>query len=72
MAQTIFKLHSSVKKYHFGKFSDRDWMALHGYCGPQKIHHRISKILLELGADEFLAMMEGKIRVTSFFKGSIW
>ena len=25
-----------------------------------------------LGADEFLAMLEGKIREAPFFKGSIW
>ena len=32
------------------------------------IPHRISKILFALGADELLAMLEGKIRVTPFFK----
>ena len=37
-----------------------------------RIPHRISKILFALGADEFLAMLEGKIRVNPFFKGSIW
>ena len=35
---------------------------------PSRIPHRISKILFALGADEFLAMLEGKIRVTPFFK----
>jgi len=39
---------------------------------PSRIPHRISKVLFTMGADEFLAMMEGKIRVTPFFKGSIW
>ena len=34
--------------------------------------HRISKILFALGADEFLAMLEGKIGEAPFFKGSIW
>ena len=33
---------------------------------------QISKIIFALGAYEFLAMLEGKIRVTPFFKGSIW
>ena len=35
---------------------------------PSKIPHRISKILFALGADEFLAMLEGKIREALFFK----
>jgi hypothetical protein len=39
---------------------------------PSRIPHRISKILFALGADEFLAMLEGKIREAPFFKGSIW
>jgi hypothetical protein len=34
-------------------------------------HHRISKILFALGADEFLAMLEGKIREDPFFYVSI-
>jgi len=29
--------------------------------------HRISKIIFALGADEFLAMLEGKIRDAPFF-----
>jgi hypothetical protein len=33
---------------------------------PSRIPHRISKIIFALGADEFLAMLEGKIRVTPF------
>ena len=38
---------------------------------PSRIPHRIWKILFALGADEFLAMLEGKIREGPFFKGSI-
>ena len=34
---------------------------------PSRIPHRISKILFALGADEFLAMLEGKIREAQFF-----
>ena len=34
---------------------------------PSRIPHRISKILFVLGADEFLAMLEGKIREAPFF-----
>ena len=39
---------------------------------PSRIPHRISKILFALGADEFLAMLKGKIREAPyFFYGSI-
>jgi hypothetical protein len=35
---------------------------------PSRIPHRISKIIFALGDNEFLAMLEGKIGVTPFFK----
>ena len=35
---------------------------------PSRIPHRISKIIFALGADKFLAMMEGNIRVPPFFE----
>ena len=35
---------------------------------PSRIPHRISKILIVLGSYEFLAMLEGKIKETQFFK----
>ena len=35
---------------------------------PSRIPHRISKILFALGANEFLAILEGKIRVAPCFK----
>ena len=38
---------------------------------PSRIPHRIWKILFALGANEFLAMLEGQIREGPFFKGSI-
>ena len=34
---------------------------------PSRIPHRISKILFALDANEFLPMIEGKIRATPFF-----
>ena len=34
---------------------------------PSRIPHRISKIIFAFGADEFLAMLEGKIRKCLFF-----
>ena len=37
-----------------------------------KIPHRISKIIFALSANKFLAMLEGKIRLTPFSKGSIF
>ena len=35
---------------------------------PSRIPRRIPKIIFALGADECLAMLKGKIRVTHFFK----
>ena len=35
---------------------------------PSRIPHMISKILFALGADEFLELLEGKIRLTPFFQ----
>ena len=40
--------------------------------GHLRIPHRDSKILFALGADNFLALLEGKIKECPFFKGSIW
>ncbi len=37
-----------------------------------RIPHRISKIRFAFGADDYLAMLEGKIREGPFFKGLIW
>jgi len=39
---------------------------------PSRIPHRISKILFAFGADEFLAMPEGKIRRYLFFYVTIF
>ena len=35
---------------------------------PSRIPHRVSKIIFALGADDFLAILEGKIREGPFFK----
>ena len=56
-----FKLHAEVKKYHFGNFSD--------LAAALKYPSQDFKNSFAMGAD---AMLEGKIRVTPFFKGSIW
>jgi hypothetical protein len=34
---------------------------------PSKMHHRIGKILFVLSADEYLARLEGKIKMCLFF-----
>ena len=59
MAQKFFKLHAGVKKC---------WNVRALVVQPSRIPHRISKILFALGANEFLAMLEGKIREAPFFK----
>ena len=43
-------------------------LQLNKYEAAPNCIHRISKILFALGADEFLAMLEGKLRVAPFFK----
>ena len=45
-----------------------DWVSRALLVWPSRIPHRISKILFALGANEFLAMLEGKIREALFFK----
>ena len=55
------------KKVSFWQFfrQGRDGRAL--LVRPSRIPCSISKILFALGADEFLAMLEGKIRDAPFF-----
>ena len=66
-----FQILCTDQKVPFLQFyrQSRDGRAL--LVRPSRIPHRISKILFALGANEFLAMLEGKIRETPFFKGSI-
>ena len=54
-----------VPFWHFFR-QGRDGHAL--LVRPSRIPHRNLKILFALGADEFLAMLEGKIREAPFFK----
>ena len=67
-----FQIPCTDQKVPFWQFfrQGRDGRAL--LVQPSRIPYRISKILFALGADEFLAMLEGKIREAPFFKGSIW
>ena len=64
--------HPVDQKVPFWQFfsQGRDGRAL--LVRPSRIPWWISKILFSLGADEFLAMLECKIREGPFFKGSIW
>ena len=67
-----FQIPCTGQKVPFWQFfrQGRDGRAL--LARPSRIPHRISKIIFALGADEFLAMLEGKIREATSFKGSIW
>ena len=63
-----FQIPCADQKVPFWQFfkQGRDGRAL--LVWPSRIPHRISKILFALGADEFLVMLEGKIREAPFFK----
>ena len=47
-------------------------MAVPCYHGPQESLAGFKKNIFVLVSYEFLAMLEGKVRKGSFFKGSIW
>jgi hypothetical protein len=61
-----FQIPCTDQKVPFWQFfrQGRDGRAL--LVRPSRIPHRISKIIFALGADEFLAMLEGKIREVPF------
>ena len=63
-----FQIPCTDQKVPFWQFfsQGRDGRAL--FVRPSRIPHRISKIIFALGADEFLAVQEGKIREAPFFK----
>ena len=63
-----FQIPCTDQKVPFWQFfrQVRDGRAL--LVHPSRIPHRISKILIVLGSYEFLAMLEGKIKETQFFK----
>ena len=63
-----FQIPCTDPKVPFWQFfrQGRDGRAL--LVRPSRIPHRISKIHFALGADEFLALLEGKIREAPFFK----
>ena len=62
-----FEIPSMDQKVPFWQFfrQGRDGRAL--LVRPSRIPHRISKVLFALGADEFLAVLEGKIREAPLF-----
>ena len=67
-----FQISSTDQKVPFWQYfrQGRNGRAL--LVRPSRIPHRISKYPFALGADEFLEMLEGKIRVIPFFQGLIW
>ena len=67
-AQKIFKFHDTDQKVPFCQFFRQGWDGYALLVWPSRIPHRISKILFALGANEFLVMLEVKIRETLFFK----
>ena len=64
----FFQIQCTDQKVPFWQFfrQGRDGRPL--LVRPSRIPDRISKILFALGANEFLAMLEGKIRETPFLK----
>ena len=63
-----FQIPCTDQKVPFWQFfrQGRDGCAL--LVLPTRIPHRISKIIFALGADDFLAMLEGKTREAPFFR----
>ena len=67
-----FQFPCTDQKVPFWQFFRQGWDGRALLVRPSRIPQRISKYPFALGADEFLEMLEGKIRVIPFFKGSIW
>ena len=55
------------QKVPFWQFFRQGWDGRALLVPPSRIPHRISKVLFALGADEFLAVLEGKIRDAPLF-----
>jgi hypothetical protein len=55
------------QKVPFWQFFRKGWDGRALIGQPSRIPHRNSKIIFALGADEFLIMLEGKIREAPFF-----
>ena len=62
-----FQILCTDQKVPFWQMFRQGWDGRALLIRPSRILHRISKILFELGADELLAMLEGKIREAPFF-----
>ena len=62
------QISSTGKKVPFWQFFRMGWDGRALLGRPLRIPHRISKIFFALGADAFLAMLEGRIREAPFFK----
>ena len=57
--QKIFKFHAWIKKCHFCNFSEK--------CAVIVRPSQDFKILFAFGADEFLVMLEGRVREAPLF-----
>ena len=66
-----FQILCTDQKVPFWQFFRQGWDGRALLVQPSRIPRRISKILFALGADESLAMLEGKIREGPFFYVSI-
>ena len=62
-----FQISYTDEKVPFWQFFIQGWLVCSLLVWPATIPHRISKIIFALGADEFLVMVEGKIREAPFF-----
>jgi hypothetical protein len=62
-----FKIPCTDQKVPFWQFFRQGWDGRALLVRPSRIPHTISKIIFASGADDFLAMLEGKIRVGPFF-----
>ena len=63
----IFRIRCTDQKVPFWQFFRQGWDGRAVLVQPSRIPQRISKILFALGADEFLALLQGKIREAPFF-----
>ena len=64
-----FQIPCTDQKVPFWQFFRQgpDGHAVHCYCGPRESLTGFQKFFFALVADEFLAMLEGKIREAPFF-----
>ena len=62
-----FQIPCTDQKMAFWQFFRKGWDGCVLIVWPSRIPNRNSKIIFALGADEFLVLLEGKIREAPFF-----